>query len=154
MSWEQFPSPFSVSFSLSGDSGKGSGGCGGVGDMAHPARYHSSLALLPHRVSLPAPSPLECSSSSPPTWGEAPTTDTQEAWVEARPGPSSHLTLTGNAPKSPRGIWLCRRSRRRVPHLQTAGPAPFPLTHATANQQSDRGRGSRILECCRGGFLV
>ena len=28
---------------------------GGVGDMAHPAGYHSSLALLPDRVSLTAP---------------------------------------------------------------------------------------------------
>lgn len=128
--------------------------CGGVGEMAHPAGYHSSLALLPDRVSLPAPSPLECSSSSPPTCGEAPTIETQETWVEARPGPPSHLTLTGNAPQSLWLIWLCCRSRRRAPHLQTARPVPFPLTHATANQQSDRGRGSRILECCRGGFLV
>ena len=109
----------------------------------------------PFRSRLPAcPSPLECSSSSPQTCGEAPTIETQETWVEARPGPPSHLTLTGNAPQSLWLIWLCCRSRRRVPHLQTARPVPFPLTHATANQQSDRGRGSRILECCRGGFLV
>ena len=130
MSWEQLPSLFSISFSPSGTQGKEVEVV--VGWEVLPTWWAIVLALLSlnfrSHLPLPAAFPLECSPSSP-TWGEAPTTETRDTWVEAKLGPPGHLTSTGKTAESLRLLRLWCRSRRRVPHLETARLVPFPLTH-------------------------